>query len=147
MHILVKQMLDEWPIVKIMYRTEKVNKKFWHHESFEISPRENYMVNFEILASGGEGILKLQLDRKLIGKCQPDGITGTGCNFLDCTDTLSPRYVASDSGSLSVLMKYAPQPELCDCTNEKAKCGLDNEISNLKQISTAVRITLTPIGT
>ena len=140
-------MLDEWPIVRIACVTDKKEKAFWKVESIDVSPRENYMVNFEILASGGQGIHQLQLDRKVIGKCQPDGITGTGCNFLDCTDTLSPRYVASDSGSLSVLMKYAPQPELCDCTNEKANCGLDNEISNLKQVSTAVRITLTPIGT
>ena len=140
-------MLDEWPVVKIAYVTDKKEKAFWKVESIDVSPRENYMVNFEILASGGQGIHQLQLDRKVFGKCQPDGITGTGCNFLDCTDTLNPRYVASDSGSLSVLMKYAPQPELCDCTNEKANCGLDNEISNLKQISTAVRITLTPIGT
>ena len=140
-------MLDEWPVVKIAYITDEKKKAFWDYESIDISPRENYMINFEILAAGGGGIHQLQLDRKVIGKCQPDGITGTGCNFLDCTDTLSPRYVASDSGSLSVLMKYAPQPELCDCTNEKANCGQNNEISNLKQISTAVRITLTPIGT
>lgn len=140
-------MLDDRPIVKIAHVTDKKDKAFWKVESIDVSPRENYMINFEILASGGQGIHQLQLDRKVFGKCQPDGITGTGCNFLDCTDTLSPRYVASDSGSLSVLMKYTPQPELCDCTNEKANCGQDNEISNLKKISTAVRITLTPIGT
>ena len=137
-----KQMLDEWPVVKTIFK-ENVKTWIWLKSSINISPREQYMLNLEVLVSGKTENPNIRIDQQDLGNCKP---RGTECSFFDCTKTLKKRFVSSDTGSIFLALQYKPINHQCDCTEEKTNCGKDEEISSLKNVATAVRITLTPIG-
>ena len=139
-------MLDEWPVVKTIFKEEKFpNGWIWMTASINISPREHYMLNLEVLVSGKTVIPNVKIDQQIVGNCQPKGISATKCGFFDCEGTLKKRFVSSDTGSIFLALNYKPIDHQCDCT-DKENCDQDKEISNLKNVATAVRISLTPIG-
>ena len=141
-------MLDDWPVVTVVFDLKPSGVRTRLLKSIQISPRENYMLNLEILASGSEGIGEVRFDQKSFGSCTPNGFQNTDCNFIDCSNSFdfNRRYINSDTGSLFVSLAYNSKPNQCDCSNENANCGQNNELSNLKEIAAAARITLTPIG-
>ena len=138
-------MLDEWPVVKTIFK-ENVKTWIWFTSSINISPRENYMLNLEVLVSGKTVIPNIRIDEQDVGTCKPSGVSATECSFFDCTRTLNKRFVSSDTGSIFLALQYKPINHQCDCTDTETNCSQDAEISKLKNVATAVKITLTPIG-
>ena len=139
-------MVDEWPVVKTMFK-EEIFPNGWISmtATINISPREYYMLSLEVLVSGKTVLPNIKIDQQKVGNCQPKGISATKCSFFSCAGTLNKRFVSSDTGSIFLSLQYKQVDHQCDCTN-KENCGQDEEISYLRHVAAAARISLTPIG-
>ena len=144
-------MLDSWPIVKTLHID---GSKSWNSKNLfgpiQVSPRENYLLSIEVLTaglSGAKGIKQILINKEYKGVCKHLKYSDTDCTFRPCNEKLENRFVSSQTGSLMVVLRYdASVNHNCDCTSEDSNCRNVDELSKLKKVAAAVRITLSPIG-
>ena len=143
-------MLDSWPIVKTIQVEENKFKTKNLFGPIQVSPRENYLLSLEVLTaglSGAKGIKQILINKDYKGVCKHLKYLDTDCTFRQCNEKLENRFISSQTGSLMVVLRYdASVNHKCDCTNENSNCRNVDELSKLKKVAAAVRITLNPIG-
>ena len=143
-------MLDSWPIVKTLHIEERNSWNKYLIGSVQVSPRENYLLSIEVLTaglSGAKGIKQILINKEYKGVCKHLKYSDTDCTFRPCNEKLGNRFVSSQTGSLMVVLRYdAAVNQNCDCTNENSNCRNVDELSKLKKVAAAVRLTLSPIG-
>ena len=80
------------------------------------------------------------------GECEPDGSTQEECNFVECSSRLKIKEIASNTGSISVSVRYGKKSDNCHCDRSTWKCSpVGNQTpKNAFKVHAFARITLFP---
>lgn len=79
------------------------------------------------------------------GECKR-GEESLECSFLECSSQLAMKEIASNTGSISVSIRYGKKSEDCYCDKNTWKCNnaVDKTTENSLKVHAAARITLFP---
>ena len=89
----------------------------------------------------------ITLDGLVIGgDCEPINTVQAACNFLECSSRLSIKEIASNTGFISVGVRYGKKSDDCTCDRSTWQCSnADNKATDDSlKIHAAARITLFP---
>ena len=118
----------------------------------QVKPNVVYTIKVEFLRgnfpdNSVDKSASITLDGLAIGgECKPDGPIQTECNFLECSSRLRIKEIASNTGLISVSVRYGKKSDDCHCDRNTWKCSsVGNQTpKNALRIHAAARITLFP---
>ena len=134
---------EEGPITKVIYKEGDTNDGTIT-DVLRIIAGVPYHVKVEILRSGGTTIGPIIFNGADFGECVAPG-PDDECSFHDCSGELNgiPRLVSSQFGTIALAIDMKSLSNNCDCNKETWECA-EGIVSSLMS---AIRITLTPLGT
>ena len=89
----------------------------------------------------------ITLDGLVIGgNCEPNNTVQAACNFFECSSRLSIKEIASNTGFISVGVRYGKKSEHCICERATWQCSNagNKATDDSLKIHAAARITLFP---
>ena len=140
-------------ITKIIYEDGKqsVFENWLSDDVIQVKPYVVYTIKVEFLRGNFldgsvDQSASLTLDGLVVGgECKP-WRENFDCNFLECSSQLALKEIASNTGSISVSIRYGKKSEYCNCDRNTWKCNIsgDKNTDGSFKVHAAARITLFP---